>query len=158
MLDHFKPYVDKRHSINAELHINWTWNCKVCVGVAFLWLLCACLPSLTTFEWTDQQHLAKTKMEYISLPSILNAIIGITSYYCIILKMVILHDAVKTIFKMFFLCFSLKKNKNLFLFKKEKCPDGLFFFQKPRFFSTLTWRHPSSQRIIRQDVCMRIEK
>jgi len=27
----------------------------------------------------------------------LNAIIGITSYYCVILKIVILHDGIKTI-------------------------------------------------------------
>ena len=36
-------------------------------------------------------------MAYISLPSDLNAIIGIKSYCCVILKMVILHDAIKTI-------------------------------------------------------------
>ena len=34
-------------------------------------------------------------MVYISLPSILNAMIGITSYYCLILKMVVLHNAIK---------------------------------------------------------------
>jgi len=39
----------------------------------------------------------KTKMGYISLPSVLNAIIGITSYYCVILKLLILHDGMKTI-------------------------------------------------------------
>jgi len=36
-------------------------------------------------------------IRYISLPPNLNAIVGITSYYCVILKMVILHDAIKTI-------------------------------------------------------------
>jgi len=35
-------------------------------------------------------------MGYISLPSNLNGIIGITSYYCVILKLMILHDAIKT--------------------------------------------------------------
>jgi len=45
-------------------------------------------------ELIDQEHFAKTETGYISLTSILNAIIGITSYYCVILKMVILHDAV----------------------------------------------------------------
>ena len=30
-------------------------------------------------------------------------------------------------------CVFLKKNKNLFLFKKEKSPDGLFFFKNPGF-------------------------
>ena len=45
----------------------------------------------------DQQHFAKTKMGYISLPSHLNAIIGITSCCCVILQVVILHGAIKTI-------------------------------------------------------------
>jgi len=79
--------------------------------MVFLCLLYACLPSLTVQEWTDQQHFVKTKMGYISLPSILNAIIGITSYYCVILKMVILHDTIKTIQNGVFL-FSLKKEQN----------------------------------------------
>jgi len=35
----------------------------------------------------------------------LNAIIGIISYYCAILKMVILHDAMKTNRNVFFLFF-----------------------------------------------------
>jgi len=68
------------------------------------------LPSLATLERFDQQHFAKTKMGYISLPSVLNAIIGIVSYFCVTLKMVILHDAMKTIQNIFL------KNKNLFLF------------------------------------------
>jgi len=96
MMDHAKPYVEKIHYIDAELaghvgYINVTWNCWVCVGVAFLCLLCACFANLTTLEWIDQQHVAKTKKGNNSLPSNLNAIIGITSYYCVILKMVILH-------------------------------------------------------------------
>ena len=40
------------------------------MGVTFLLLLCAFLPSLI-----DQEDFAKTKMGYISLPSDLNAII-----------------------------------------------------------------------------------
>jgi len=36
-------------------------------------------------------------MGYILLSSNANAMIGITSYQCVILKMVILHDALKTI-------------------------------------------------------------
>jgi len=124
MLDHSKPYVEKIHYIDLELaghvgYINVKWNGKVCVGVAFFCLLCACLPSPTTLEWIDQQYFAKTKMGYISLPSDLNAIlIGITSY-CLILKMVILHDAIKQ-FRIGFLYFFWKKNENLFLFKKTK--------------------------------------
>jgi len=46
MLDHTKTYVEKIHHIDAELagyagYINLTWNGRVCVGVAFLCLLCA---------------------------------------------------------------------------------------------------------------------
>jgi len=44
-------------------------------------------------------------MGYISLPSNLKAIIGIKSYYCVILKMVILHDAIKTIQNKVFVIF-----------------------------------------------------
>ena len=80
-------------------------------------------------------------MDNISLPSILNAIIGVTSYYYVILQVVMLHDAMKTI-QNGFLCIFLN-HKNLFLFKnppkpnlKNKKPDGLFFF-KNGFFSTL---------------------
>jgi len=69
-------------------------------------------------------------MGYIALPSILNAIVGIISYYCVILKIVILHDGIKTIQNGVFL-FSLKKNKILFLFKKNKKnvkkQEGCFF-------------------------------
>ena len=101
MLDHTKPYVEKIHYIDAELvghagHINLTWDGKVCVGVALSAVYIA------TLEWIDQQHFAKTKMGYIFLPSDLNTIIGIKSYFCVILKMVILHDAMKTIQKCFF--------------------------------------------------------
>jgi len=80
-------------------------------------------------------------MGYISLPSNLNAIIGIISYYCIILKMVILHDAIKTtqngvlVFK--------KKERKTVSFQKNKPKNwmkktgGLFFSKKHFFFSTL---------------------
>jgi len=90
-------------------------------------------------------------MGYIALPSILNAIIGITSY-CVILKIVILHDGIKTIQNGVFL-FSLKKEQNLVSFqktkkntfflkktffkKKLKKTGGLNFFEKKnKFFST----------------------
>ena len=69
--------------------------------------------------WTDQQHFAKKKMGYISLPSILKAIMFITSYYCVILKMVILNDAIKTIQNGVF-PFSFNRNNILFLLKKKQ--------------------------------------
>jgi len=65
-------------------------------------------------------------MGYISLLSIFSAIIGITIYYCVILKIVILHDAIKTIQNGVF-CFVKKKNKILFLFKKTKKKRFLIF-------------------------------
>ena len=58
-------------------------------------------------------------MGYISLPSNYNAIIAITIYYCVILQMVILHNAIKT-FQNGVFVFFFKKNKNLFLFKKPE--------------------------------------
>ena len=60
-------------------------------------------------------------MGYISLPSNLNGIIGITSYYCVILKIMIFNDAIKTIKNKVF-PFSLKKEQNLvsFFLKKKR--------------------------------------
>jgi len=66
---------------------------------------------------------------------------GITSYYCVIMKIMILHDAIKTIKSKVF-PFSLKKEQNLVSFsKKQKTgfsekkqkTDG-FFFEKIRVF------------------------
>jgi len=137
------------------MYTNLTWNYRVCVGVTFLWLLCACLPSLTTLEWINQQHFAKTKVGYISLPSNLHAIIGITSYCCVLLKMVILHDAIKTIqngvFVLFLItktCFSSKK-KNGFeetaglSFKENGFFSTLIIFQS--FVVVLPWSHNLEQ-------------
>jgi len=59
-------------------------------------------------------------MGYISLPSDLNAIIGITSYHCVILKMVILHDAIKTIQNRVFVFFFLKKEQKAISFQKNE--------------------------------------
>ena len=101
--------------------------------------LCAGLPSVTTLEWIDQQHFAKTKMAYTFLPSDLNAITVIKSYYCVILKMVILHDAIKTIQNSVFVFFP-KKKKSLFFFKKSENPDKktkhVNCFFNPGFFNT----------------------
>ena len=110
MLDHTKPYTEKMHYIDAEL-----------AGYAHkldMKLLRLCGSSFSLFAVRiGQHHFAKTKMGYISLPWNLNAMIGMTSYYCVILQVVILHDAIKTIPNGVLF---LKKNKNLFLFKKNK--------------------------------------
>jgi len=57
-------------------------------------------------------------MGYISLRSILNAIIGITSCQYEIVKMVILHDATKTIQNRVFV-FSKKRTNTRFFQKKR---------------------------------------
>ena len=133
-MDHTKPYDEKMHYIDAELagHVH-KLNMKLqrLCGSGFLCLLCAFLPSCATLEWFDLQHFEKTKMEYISLPSDLNATIGITSYYCVILKMVILHDAIKTIQNGVFVFFFKNSKKNR-IKKQAGC-----FFLKNGFFSTL---------------------
>jgi len=67
-------------------------------------------------------------MGYISLPSILNGIIGITSYYRVILKIMILLDVIKAIKNKVF-PFSLKKEQNLVSLKKKK----IFLNQKNRW-------------------------
>ena len=54
-------------------------------------------------------------MGYVSLPSNLNGIIGITSYYYVILKIMILHVAIKTIMNKVF-PYSLNKEQNLVSF------------------------------------------
>jgi len=66
-------------------------------------------------------------MGYISLPSVLNARVGITSYYCVILKIVILHDGKTTIQNAVFR-FSLKKERNIVSFQKTK--KTLFIFKQ----------------------------
>ena len=75
-------------------------------------------------------------MEYISLPTNLYVIIGIASYYCVIPKMVILHDAIKTI-RMGFLCVFIK-NKKLFLFKKT----NKFGLKQQEFFFKTGFSQP----------------
>jgi len=61
-------------------------------------------------------------MGFISLSSNLNAIIGITSCYCVILKIVTLHDAIKTI-QNGVLVFFKKEQKSVFFQKKNKKTD-----------------------------------
>jgi len=77
-------------------------------------------------------------MGYISLPLNVNAIIGITNYYCVLSKIVVLHDAIKTIQNGVFV-FLQNKNENLFFFSKSKQKNGykktsgLYFFKKTGF-------------------------
>jgi len=66
-------------------------------------------------------------MGYISVPSNLNGITGIASYYCVILKTMILRNAIKKIQNGVFL-FSLKKKQNLVYFLKTQ--TNVFFFEK----------------------------
>jgi len=59
-----------------------------------------------------------TKIGHIPLFSNLNVIIGITSYYYVILKMVILHDAIKTIQNG--VCFFLKNEQKPVSFQRKQ--------------------------------------
>ena len=126
MLDHTKPYVEELAGYAYKLDVKLQRLCgsefSVCCARAYQAVY-------TTSEWTDQQHLVKTKMGYIFLPSILNAIIGI-SYY-IILKKVILHDSLKKL-GMGFLCFSFKKKAAKTM--PHKTQVGCFILKKLGFF------------------------
>jgi len=106
MLDHTKLYVEKIHYIDAELagHVGYVKRQSLCGSNSSLSDVCMLI---------NQQPFAKTTMRYISLPSNLNAIIGVKSYYCVILKMVILHDAIKQ-FRTGFCDFSKKRAKSCF--------------------------------------------
>jgi len=83
---------------------------------------------------------------------------GITSYYCVILKMMILHDAIKTIKSKVF-PFSLKKEQNLVSFsKKQKTGFSekktknrwVFFWKNPGFsqpWAVSLFRCPTFQEL-----------
>jgi len=79
-------------------------------------------------------------MGYISLPLNVNAIIGITNYYCVLSKIVVLHDAIKTIQNGVFV-FLQNKNENLFFFQKVnkktviKKQVGCIFLKKRVFLN-----------------------
>ena len=83
-------------------------------------------------QWSDLVRwslllLAATVWSFAHLPlglSDRNTMIVITSYYCVILKMVILHDAIKTI-QNGVLCFSLEKER-----KPVSQKNKVVFFQK----------------------------
>jgi len=66
--------------------------------------------------WSDlTNNKLRKQRQGTFLASFLNTIIGITSYYCVILKMVMLHDAIEAI-------------QNIFSFFKRAQPVS---FQKP---------------------------
>jgi len=69
-------------------------------------------------------------MGCVSLPSTLNATVGITSYYCVIQQIMILYHAIKTTQIFFFKqnLVSLKKNKTR-IKKQEGCFEKTGFSQ-----------------------------
>jgi len=115
------------------MHINLTRNCRVCVGIVSVYCAHACQALQRRSELTNNTLRKQRKMGYISLPSILNAIIDITSCYCVILKIVILHDAIKAIQNGLF-CFPKQRTKSCFFSKNSK---NVFFLKKNRFGSVL---------------------
>ena len=84
----------------------WKWLFFVCYAHS-----CQALPL-----WSElTKNLQKQTWGTFLYPQNLNGIIGITSYYSVILKIMILHDAIKTIKNKVF-SFSLKKEQNLVSF------------------------------------------
>ena len=142
MFDHTKPHIEKIHRIDAELaeHVH-----KLDVK---LHSLCGSGFSLFAVRILAKPYhsgvnlpttLCENKDGGISLPSKLNAIIGITSYYCVILQMMVLHDAIKRIETGVF-TFFLKERKLVSFKKKPKNPylkehEGVFFFKNPFFLN-----------------------
>ena len=132
------------------MYINFPWNCKVCVGVAFLCLLCAFLPNLKTLEWIDQQHCEnKDEVHFFTLKTECHNRYN-KLLLCNFLNMVTLHDTIKTIQNGVFVLFK-KKNENLFLFKGNKKTHlkktgGLFLkkrvFLNPDYLSILFCNFP----------------
>ena len=119
------------------MYINLTWNCRVC-GSGFSLFDVRFLAELYYFEvnWPtilcenrEMEHIFKIKLECQNSYNI---------YYCEILQMVILHNAIKTIQNgvfMFFekrmkTCFFKKKTKNATLKKQE----GWNFLKTPGFY------------------------
>ena len=70
---------------SQNMHRNLTWNCRGCVGVVFL-IIVRVLIKPYHFEVNWPTKLCKNKDGVHLLPSILNAIIGMTTYYCVIRK------------------------------------------------------------------------
>jgi len=84
-------------------------------------------------------------MGYILLPSNLNTIIGITSFYCVILKMMILHDEIKTIQNRAFVLFIKKEEKSVSIQKTQKTElkkQVGWVYLKNGFFSILVIFQP----------------
>jgi len=101
------------------------------VGMVFLFVVHMLAKPLRS-ELTNNTCQTKDGLHF--LPSILNAIIGITSHFCAIMKIVILHVGIKTIQNVFFSVF-LKRAKYLVSFKKNGCKKtgGLFFLKMGLF-------------------------
>jgi len=78
------------------MYINLHENAEfVCEWLFSVYCVHACQASQL---WSEVTNNTLRKQRWVHfLPSNLNAIIGITSYYCVILKIVILHEAIKTI-------------------------------------------------------------
>jgi len=140
-LDHTKSYVEKIHSIDAEL-VGYAHkldmkpkslcgnDCSVCCAHA-------CQALQLRSELTNNTE-NKDGVHFFTLNFECHTV-GITSHYCMILKIVILHDAIKIIQNGVFPFSSIKK-QNLFSLKKttkngferktNKKEVGFFFWKK----------------------------
>jgi len=120
-------YVAKMHSIAAELvrhaHKLDMKLQSLCGNVFSLFAVpVSMLAKLYYLGVNWPTTLRENKDGVHFLPSILNVIMGITSYYCVILKMVILHGGIKT--------FQI----GVFLFSSKKIERNIVSFWKPRVF------------------------
>jgi len=114
MLDHTKPYVEKKY-IDAELA---GYEHKLDVKLQSLcgsgFILFAVRVHAKPYHWPTTLCESKDVVHFFALKFERHNTSAIISYYRVILKLVILHDAVKTIQNGFLFLF-FKKNKNLFL-------------------------------------------
>jgi len=120
VLDHTKSYVAKMHSIAAELvrhahKLDMKLQSLCGNGFSLFAVSMLAKPYYLGVNWPTTLRENKDGVHF--LPSILNAIMGITSYYCVILKMVIFHGGIKTIQNEVFPFSSKKRMKYCFFLK-----------------------------------------
>ena len=120
-------------------HKNASKRKSLCGSGFSLSALC-CLPKPYHFGVKWPAMLCENKDQYISFPIELNAIIGIKSYYCVILKMVISRrpNAIKTIQNSVFVFFWKRKKTCLFSKHKKNEEHVNCFLFNPVFFRSRT--------------------
>jgi len=163
MLDHTKPYsIMKKYIIDAELagHVHkLDVKLQRLCGSGFSLFAVRILAKFCHFgvNWPITLCDNKDGVHFFPLKLECHNSYCITIYYCVILQMVILHNAIKQ-FRMFFLCFFEKRTKTCFFSispqkmdcKKQEgwiflklCFSTLTIFQN--FFVIFPWSHDLEQ-------------